>query len=176
MKKAFSVFAVSLLLLTAGCSKRETPQTSPPAAPSAFTANIAVAYGDTEMTAAFTQKAAGDYEIGFLTPEALAPLSLAYRNGVCAVTYGDLSFETDLDRFPQVEMGTVLTDALSDVIEGIDVQTTYSDGIWTYTGTGERGAFTLTRDGETGAWLEFSADGAQLSVKFSDFQQNKSSE
>lgn len=172
MKKAFSVFAVSLLLLTAGCSKRENPQTAPPAAPAAFTANVAVTYGGTEMTAEFTQNAAGDYEIRFLTPKALSPLSLVYRNEICEVTYDTLSFEADLDRFPQVEMGTVLTDAISDVIEGIDVQTTYSDGIWTYTGAGERGTFTLTRDGETDAWLEFNVDGAQLNIKFSDFKTN----
>ena len=55
--------------------------------------------------------------------------------------------------------------------EGIDIQTTYEDGIWTYKGTGERGVFVLTRDAETGAWLELSIEGAQLQVIFSDFKQ-----
>ncbi len=53
----------------------------------------------------------------------------------------------------------------------MNLQTTYADGIWTYTGTGERGTFTLTRSGDTGAWLEFTADGADLKITFSDFKQ-----
>ncbi len=124
------------------------------------------------MTAVFTQNSAEDFEIRFLTPEVLSPLSIAYKSGVCSVTYDDLSFETDLNRFPQTEMGTILTDAISDAVQGIDIQTTYSEGIWTYKGTGERGVFTLTRDAETGAWLELTVDGAQLNIKFFDFKIN----
>lgn len=160
-----------MLLLAAGCKRQENTQTAPPPAPTAFSSVIKAAYGDIEMTAELTQNAAEDFTIRFLTPEALSPLSLAYKNGVCTVTFDELSFETDLNRFPQTEMGTLLTHAISDAVQGMNVQTTYSDGIWTYKGTGERGAFSLTRDAETGAWLELHIDGAQLHIVFSDFQQ-----
>lgn len=169
MKKAFSLLAVLLLTLAAGCEKQKDSQQVPPPIPSAFSSNINAAYGDIEMTAVFTQNAAEDFVIDFLTPEALSPLSLAYKSGICTVSYDGLTFETDLNRFPQTEMGALLTNAISDITQSFEIQTTYSDGIWTYKGTGERGTFTLTRDAETGAFLEFKAEGAKLHIIFSDF-------
>lgn len=171
MKKAFSLFAAIFLILAAGCEKQNESAKSPPPAPTAFTSEITAVYGNTEMTALLTQNAAEDFTVKFLTPEALSPLSIEYKNGECKVTYGGLSFETDLNRFPQTEIGALLTNALSDAVQGMNLQTAYADGIWTYTGTGERGVFTLTRNGETGEWLEFTADGADLKITFSNFKQ-----
>ncbi len=173
MKKAFSVLAVLFILLAAGCeNQKANNSTTLPDIPTAFTSNISITYGDIEMTALLTQNAAEDYTVKFLTPDALSPLSLSYKNGVCNVTYDDLMFESDLNRFPQTQMATLLTDSISDVIQDIDIEKTYSDGIWSYKGTGERGMFTLRRDSQTGAWLDLSIDGAKLSVIFSDFKQN----
>lgn len=171
MKKAFSLFAAIFLILAAGCEKQSETAKSPPPAPTAFTSEITAVYGNTEMTALLTQNAAEDFTVKFLTPEALLPLSIEYKNGGCKVTYDGLSFETDLNRFPQTEIGALLTNALSDAVQGMNLQTAYADGIWTYTGTGERGVFTLTRNGETGEWLEFTADGAELKITFSNFKQ-----
>lgn len=173
MKKVFSVFAVLVLMLTAGCEKQNNSQSIPPAAPSSFTANIEAVYGDIKMTAVLTQIAAEEFFIDFLTPEALSPLSLNYKSGSCTVMYDGLKFEADMNRFPQTEIGALLTQAISDTVQGFEVQTTYSEGIWTYKGTGERGAFILTRDAETGAWLEFKADGAKLHITFTDFDETK---
>ncbi len=171
MKKAFSVLAVLFFVLTAGCEKQKVYQKAPPPAPSSFSSNIKATYGEIEMTAAFTQNAAEDFVIDFFTPEALSPLSLEYKKELCTVTYNGLKFETDLNRFPQVEMGALLTHAISDAVQSFEIQTAYSEGVWSYKGTGERGAFTLTRDAETGAWLEFKADGAKLHIIFTDFVQ-----
>lgn len=162
--------AVFLLLLTAGCEKQKTEQATPPTAPTSFTSNIKAVCNDVEMTAQLTQNAAEDFTIQFLTPQALSPLSLSYKNGLCTVKYDELMFETELDRFPQAEMGALIIHSISDAVQGINIQTTYSDGIWTYKGTGERGAFSLTRNAETGAWLELNVEGAKLSVIFSDFK------
>lgn len=172
MKKAFSVFAALILIFAAGCENQKITETkTPPPLPEAFTANLKIVYGETAMTAAFTQKSFEEYEVKMLTPEILSPLILTYSNGVCTVTYDGLKFETDLNRFPQVSFGALLTESVANIREGIDVQTTYTDGIWTYKGTGERGVFVLTRDAETGAWLELSIEGAQLHVIFSEFKQ-----
>ncbi len=170
MKKAFSLFAAIFLIFAAGCEKQKSSAPTPPPAPTAFTSNLTAVYGDTEMTALLTQNAAEDFSLQFLTPEALAPLSVEYKNGACKVTYDGLMFETDLNRFPQTEIGALLVNALSDAVQGMNLQTSFADGIWTYTGTGERGTFTLTRNGETGEWLEFAADGANLKITFSDFK------
>ncbi len=167
MKKAFSLFAAIFVLLAAGCEKQGESISAPPPAPTAFTSEITAVCGNSEMTALLTQNAAEDFTLKFLTPEALAPLSVEYKNGGCKVTYDGLSFETDLNRFPQTEMGALLTNALSDAVQGMNLQTAYSDGIWTYTGTGERGTFTLTRNGETGEWIDFTAKGADLKITFS---------
>lgn len=170
MKKAFSVFAALIILFAAGCENQKISESkAPPALPESFTSNLKITYGDTAMTAVFTQKTAGEYEVGILTPEILSPLTLAYANGVCTVTYDGLNFETDLNRFPQVSFGALLSETITCIKDGIDIQSTYSDGIWTYKGTGERGVFVITRDAETGAWIELSIEGAQLHVVFSDF-------
>lgn len=158
------------MILAAGCEKQNKTDISPPPAPAQFTSLVTVTYGKTEMTAQLTQNAAEDFTIKFLTPEALAPLLLEYKNSVCRVTYNGLTFESDINRFPQAEAGALLTGALSDAIQGMNLQTTYENGIWTYTGTGERGTFTLTRNGETGQWIDFNVSGADLKIVFSEFK------
>lgn len=171
MKKAFCIFAALLLIFAAGCENRGVTETkSPPPVPEAFTSNLKIVYGEAVMTAAFSQKSFNDFEFRMLTPEILSPLALGYKDGICTVTYDGLKFETDLNRFPQVSFGALLTDTISDIRDGINVQTTYADGVWTYKGTGERGVFELTRDAASGAWLELSIEGAQLHVTFSDFK------
>ncbi len=170
MKKAFSVLAVFFLLFAAGCEKQKTEQATPPCAPTSFTSKIKAVWNGIEMTAELTQNAAEDFTLQFLTPQALSPLSLTYQNGLCSVKYNDLMFETELDRFPQAEMGALIIHSISDAVQGIDIQTTCSDRIWTYTGTGERGAFSLTRNAETGEWIELNVEGAKLKVNFSDFK------
>lgn len=169
MKKAISLFAVLLLIVTAGCERQKSAQKTPPKLPDSFTSNINISYRNIGMTAKITQNAAEDFAIDFLTPEALKPLSLAYKNGKCTVTYDGLVFETDINRFPQAEMGALLTNAISDIAQNFEILAMYSDGIWTYKGTGERGSFILTQNAESGAFNEFRADGAQLHIVFSDF-------
>lgn len=171
MKKTFCVFAALIVIFAAGCENQKiTESPTPPPIPEAFSANLRIVYGEAVMTAAFTQKSFEDFELRMLTPEILSPLALTYNKGICTVTYDGLKFETDLNRFPQVTFGALLTEAISNIRDGIDVQTAFSDGIWTYKGTGERGVFVLTRDAETDAWLELSIEGAQLHVVFSDFR------
>ncbi len=171
MKKAFSLFAVIILVLAAGCEKQSKNSRTPPPVPDSFTANLKAEYGDTQMTALLTQNTPEEFVIDFQTPEAIAPLTVEYKNGTCKVTYDSLSFETDLNRFPQTEIGALLVNALSDAVQGMNLQTAYADGIWTYTGTGERGVFRLTQKGDTGEWLEFTVDGANLKITFSEFKQ-----
>ncbi len=171
MKRIFSVFAALILLLAAGCeNQKATESAAPPPIPEAFSASLKIVYGDAVMTAALTQKSFEEFALQMLTPEILSPLSLGYKGGICTVTYDGLKFETDLNRFPQVTFGALLTEAISDIRDGINVQTTFSDGIWTYKGSGERGVFVLTRDAGSGAWLELSIEGAQLHIVFSDFK------
>ena len=170
MKKAFSLFAAILVILASGCEKQSKADISPPPAPTQFNSLVTITYGKTEMTAQLTQNNAEEFNIKFLTPDALAPLLLEYKDSLCKVTYNGLTFEADINRFPQTEAGALLTGALSDAVQGMNLQTTYNDGIWTYTGTGERGTFTLTRNGETGQWIDFNVSGADLKVVFSEFK------
>ncbi len=174
MKKAFSLFAALFILLAAGCEKQTKQKSAtPPPIPSAFTANLDVKFNNIEMTAVLTKNASDDYTVQMLTPEILSPLGLNYKDGVCEVTYDGLNFETDLNRFPQTEFGGLLTDALSDIEHGIDVEVTVSDGIATYKGNGERGIYTVTRNAETGELLDFSVEGAQLHAVFSEFKESQ---
>lgn len=171
MKKAFSVLAALLFLLAAGCEKQTNPKNqTPPPIPTSFTAKLDVKFGDTSMTAMLTKNASDDYTVQMLTPEIMSPLALTYKSGGCTVTYDGLNFETDLNRFPQSEFGGLLTSALSDIEQGIDVESACAEGIWTYKGNGERGVYTVTRNAENGAWLELSIEGAQLNVVFSEYK------
>ena len=68
----------------------------------------------------------------------------------------------------ETEMGALLTHAIYDICEEIDVEKTYSNGIITYKGVGERGAFTLTQDAESTALIEFKTEGANLQVIFTN--------
>lgn len=156
-------------MLTAGCEKQKALQTSPPSFPDSFSVNMKAAFGEIEVTAELTQNAPENFVLKILSPEALSPLSLSYEDGTCSVKYNDLSFETDLDRFPQSEMGAIITHALSDAVQGIDIEVSCTDGIWTYRGNVERGSFTLTRDALTGAPIELTVGGADLHASFSDY-------
>ena len=74
------------------------------------------------------------------------------------------------EKLNQTEFGALLTGAMTSVCDGIDITSACADGVWTYTGTSERGVFTLTQSAESGEWLEFSVEGALLHVTFSDFK------
>lgn len=172
MKKAFTLFtAVIIFLLTAsGCEKQIIGEKTPPPPPESFTAKLEAVYGEITMTAELTQNSFNDFNIKMLTPEILSPLTVTYKEGVCKVTYDGLEFEADLSRFPQTEFGHLLTQAIADIKADIDITKTYSEGIWSYSGSSERGIFTMTRDAETGAWLELEIEGAPLHIVFSDFK------
>ena len=170
MKKVFSLFAVLLLIITAGCKKQEITQDSLPQIPSSFSSDISVKYGKLEMTAEFTLNKDKSFTVDFRTPEALSPLLLTYSDDKCSAEFDGLKFETDINRFPQTEMGAIIVYAISDIISGYNVEKSYSDGIVTYKGTGERGAFTLTQDAETAALIEFITEGANLHIVFSNFR------
>ena len=169
MKKAFSVFAALVLMLAAGCENTKNEQSVPPPTPSAFTSEIKVTYKDVDMTAVFSQISPQNFIVDFLNPKALEPLKLEYRSGKCTVFYNNLEFDVAPDRFPQAEICSLLTNALTDASENFELQTSFSNNTWTYKGIGERGIFSLARDAETGDWLEFRADGANLHITFSKF-------
>lgn len=160
------------MVIAAGCEKQPKATDSPPPIPESFSSDIKVEFGGISMTAVFERKSADEFTVDFVTPEALEPLSLYFKNGICTVDFDGLRFDTDFNRFPQTEAGSLLINAISDAAQGFEIQKLYSDGIWTYKGTSERGTFTLTQDTESGALIEFNADGAQLHTVFSNFKIN----
>ncbi|MBQ4627189.1 MAG: hypothetical protein IJB45_08080 [Clostridia bacterium] len=171
MKKAFSVFAAAaiFLLTAAGCEKQIIGEKTPPPLPESFSATVEAVYGELTMTAEFTQNSFDDFSIKMISPEILSPLTVNYKEGFCKIIYDGLEFEADLSRFPQTEFGHLLTQAISDIKTDIEITKTYNEGIWSYSGSSERGIFTMTRNAETGAWLELEIEGAPLHVVFSDF-------
>lgn len=169
MKKTFAVFAAIVLLFASGCQKADKVPDAPPSTPTNFSSDLTAVFGDIEMTAAFEKNSAWGFVLDILTPEILEPLKFIYSDGKCTAEYDGLTFEADLARFPQSEFGSLLTNALSAVYDGMDIAVTYSDGVWKYNGTGERGAFTLTQS-ESGEWLEFSVDAASLKAVFGNFR------
>ncbi len=172
MKRVISVFAaVIVLLMTAsGCGKQIIGEKAPPPPPESYTAKLEAVCGEITVTAEFTQNSYGDWVVKLLTPEILNKMIITYKDGVCKINYDGLEFCSDSTRFPQTEFGQLLTQALSDIKSDIEITKTYSEGIWSYSGSSERGVFIMTRDAETGEWLEFEIEGAPLHVVFSDFK------
>ena len=168
MKRALSVFAAVVFLLAAGCEKQsKNPVVTPP--PSSFTANLSIDFAQTPMTARLTQTDSENFTVQMLSPEIMAPLCLTYSAGACTVSYEGLKFESEPDRFPQAEFGALLTQALTSIMQDIDIQKTYSENIWTYNGIGSRGNFKITRNAESGKWLSFEVESAGLKIDFSNF-------
>lgn len=159
-----------MFILTAtGCEKQIIGEKTPPPMPEMFSANVEAVYDTTTVKARIVQKAFEEFSVNILSPEILTPLTVNFKNGVCSINYDGLEFNSDLSRFPQTEFGQLLFRAISDIKADIDISKTYSEGIWTYSGSTERGTFILTRDAESGAFIEFEIEGASLHIVFSDF-------
>lgn len=171
MKRVISVSALLLLILAAGCEKQKVSENLPVSIPSAFSAVVKGQFGEIETSAELVRNGEGDYRIDFITPEAISPLLLNYKDGKCNVTFGEISFGTDLSRFSQTEMGTFLTDSIDDTLSGLNVQSTVSDGVRTYTGTCEKGSFTLTQNEKTGTLLAFDIAQINLHLEFTEFKE-----
>ena len=173
MKKLFLLGIVLSVILFTGCQKKnDTPQ-NPVSPPSTFSANIDAVFGETEMKARLTKHSAEKYEMQVLSPEILSSLNFVYENGICTVTYDGLTFESDLKRFPQSEIGAILSQALTDADNEMITKSVSEDGTIIYKGITDYGDFILTLDGQTMLWKAFSVDGASLKVTFSEYLQTK---
>lgn len=172
MKRICAVFAVLVLIFTAGCQKSDKTVKEKAAPPSAYSSKLEATFKETKMTAELTKHSDQKYEIQMLSPEIIKPLNLVYENGICTVTYDGLTFVTDLKRFPQAEFGALLVQALTDISNNVVTVSTDSDGMIKYTGPSNYGDFELIQDPETGLWNEFSIDGASLKIHFSDYITN----
>ena len=161
-----------LLILSTGCQKENDAEKNAVSPPSNFSSNIDVVFGETNMKAKLSKLSEQKYSIIILTPEILNGMTLDYDNGICKVTYDGLTFETDLKRFPQSEIGTLLTQALDDSDGGLITKTVTEDGNIQYKGITDYGDYRLIQDSETGHWKEFAVDGASLKIIFSDFITN----
>lgn len=122
------------------------------------------------MKAKLTKHSAQKYQIDVLSPEILNTMSIIYENRICKVTYDGLSFETDLKRFPQSEIGGLLAQALTDADGGITTKSTDENGNTVYKGVTNYGEFILTQDSATGLWKDFSVEGASLRIIFSEYK------
>lgn len=167
MKKVLPFFAALIMILTAGCEKQSKISVPPPH-PTSFTADLSVNYCGTDMKAAITQKSFDESEIKIITPEIMSDLTLNYSNGECTASYEGLEFKTDASRFPQAEFGSLMTSALNAVGQDIDIQKTFESDIWTYKGLLDRGEFSLTQNAESGDWICFTVQAADLTVNFSN--------
>lgn len=157
-------------MTASGCEKQIIGEKTPPPPPESYTATLEAVCGELTMTAEFVQNSYGDWTVKMLTPEILNKLIVTYKDGVCKINYDGLEFGSDFTRFPQTEFGQLLTQAITDIKADIEITKTYSEGVWSYSGSSERGVFTMTQNAETGEWLELEIEGAPLHIVFSDFK------
>lgn len=170
MKRAFSLLAVFLMMLAAGCEKQNESATSSTEIPNAFTANAEISFRDIYMTARITKSAENELKIKMLTPEALAPLEISCKNGACTAAYDGISFSVETNRFPQTEFALIASQALEYADANVELKKSVSDGKISYQGSTDSGVFVLTQDEKSGALLDLSVEGAQLHIVFKDFK------
>ena len=168
--KKIPVLLIALLLFC-GCGKQEfqkTPDTAPKA-PDSFTANLTVSYDGNEMTATMVQNSFASYSFDMLSPAALEPMALSIEGGLCTVTYNDLRFETNMERYPQTAFCSVVADILDSLPTDTSLTPTFADGVWTYTGKTDTGEYVLTQNADTGAWQTLSVNSIGLHIIFDNF-------
>lgn len=169
MKRAFSLLAAIILILTAGCEKQSEKKAEETKVPEAFSSTLEISSGELSMTAKITQSSFGNGKIKMLSPKILEPLEMTFVDEKCEVAYDSLKFESNSDRFPQVKIGSVLIQILAYIGTGVDVEKTIENGIVRYSGSCEHGVFILSQNSDNGNLTEFTVENMDLHIKFKDF-------
>ncbi len=158
------------MLLAAGCEKPTDTPKSNPVIPKTFSSNAEITFRNLYMTANFSVTEKDGFVVRMLTPEALSPLEIVCKNGVCSATYDGIGFSVETDRFPQADFARTAAQALAYALADVELKKSVSDGIISYQGNTDSGIFVLTQDAQTGALRDLSVEGAQLHIVFKDFK------
>jgi hypothetical protein len=169
MKRLVILLTVFMLLLTA-CSKFSD---TPPVLPQSFETDLIVRFNESEMTAHWKRDGIGSNSIKMLTPETIKGMELKIEGSKCTVTFEDLSFDLDLNRFPQTAFSTELVNSFEQIINNTEVTVNKRDEVWEYKGVNSTGSYILRQNADTGFLEFFSVPSLDLTVDFENFKKLK---
>lgn len=167
MKRLLILLTVLVLFLVA-CSNLGSD--SPPVLPQSFETDLIVRFNESEMTAHWKKDGIGSNSIKIITPDSIKGLELKFNGSKCTVTYEDLSFDMDINRFPQTAFGTELVNSFEQVIKNTDITVNKRDGAWEYKGENSTGSYILRQNTDTGFLEFFSVPSIDLTVNFENFK------
>jgi len=157
------VFAIALFLLTlAACG----PSTPPPA-PTEFTAEAYVQFGESEFAALIRQERPGVLTVEFTAPEELASLRFNLQGGTISLHYGDLQTELPAAALPVSNFAALLGGVLLQLAQPSPAGLTRArGGGWTLAGILNGLSYQATISSE-GTLTEVRAPSANLTITLS---------
>ena len=110
----------------------------------------------------------GPLTIDIEKPVLLSGLQIVCQNEGCTIKVGSLSYEADINQFPQVGFGNILRQSLILAKDSTEAEKN-EDGTWTIKSQLESSHVELKIDGETGYPISLSIPEEEINVIFMNF-------
>ena len=174
MKKWLAaVLSLVIILFLGGCAgKDESPAPSETTTPmnSSFTAKGDITFGDLSATVDFSRTAPGAFTAVLTSPEALNGMTFSYEGETVQVSYKGLTLHLQEDGLAVKAMTSAIVDAINSAMGDSGMNVKVKGDTASITGENDNGAFTLSLNKKTGAFVELLIPSLDLSCKFSDFK------
>ncbi len=162
-----------LVLLLAGCQKVQ-PQVdwekrALELVGKSFETTVQLTYGEISATMELKRELPDGYTILFHSPPSLEGIQLEAQGEDLLFRYGEMELASSWDQMPAGAVVKVLREAIQAVESGENLQTVPQDSTVAISGRLDSGDFTLTVDGESGAFLSMTALDGELTLTFEDF-------
>lgn len=167
LKKGICILLAGVLAcLFVSCAKTGSPQQEkPPELPSAFSADMTVAFGTYEILSK-VDFAPEHVEIKFQKPDALKKMSMTYDGEAYALKYEGLSITVDARAFPETAFSVIMVQALRKGVDQDSLTVTKTQEGWLYKGMTNSGEFELIQDAQTGMLRVLRAPSLKLAIAF----------
>ena len=110
----------------------------------------------------------GPLTIDIEKPVLLSGLQLICQNGGCTIKVGSLSYDADINKFPQVGFGNILRQSLILAKDSTEAEKN-DDGTWTIKSQLDSSHIELLIDGKTGYPISLSIPEEEIKVVFLNF-------
>ncbi len=156
-----------IIFLFSGCDVHD--KVSVPVPDLNFVGNISVTYNKFNMTCKIENSLADKCTVTVMKPELISGLRIVFKEGVCTLELGDISYDLD-DKFTEnTEFVSLFSESVKKILETTEYEKLENGNIL-FTGMSEKGKFFLLQDAETGYPVSFRIPQAGLAITFSDMK------
>jgi len=172
MQRFFAILALlGLFCLTACSGEPAKPKEEEPKIPLSFETDLLVRVKELQITAHYRQEQLGHGTITVSQPQSIQGLVIRFEGSKCQIQFKGLTLSPDLSKIPESAFATVLMDALSKQLEGVEVGREKREGKWRFTGNAAAGDFLLVQDAESGNYESLTVPALELTIAFQNFMQ-----